>query len=356
MFRKVLSSMKTYERHLSAVAMIAGFAWDNVFFGRVDLWQTQAVFAVYAAICFISIPLLHALAARGPLPRWSVLLPLSTQFALGGFWSGFVIFYGRSADIGASWPFLLALVLVLLGSEYFHQYHERLVFTAVLFFFALYSYAIFAVPLLTGTVSVSTFVISTLVAILGFGLFTIVLRVVARERFLADIWRIRVGAAMTLAVFLLAYAANILPPLPLSEVAGGVYHSVWRVPGAYLASEEPQPWRVTYLGFAPTLHLLLGDSVSAYSSIFAPAALSTSIVHEWQWYDAAAKRWITKAVITYPISGGRDGGYRGYSTIAVRQEGKWRVNIETSDGRLIDRLPFTVVASAPPPLSAVTLK
>jgi hypothetical protein len=350
--------MKTHERHLSAAAMVAGFVADNLFFDRIDLWQTQAVFAAYAAVCFIAIPLLHGLESRAkPLPRWSILLPLATQFALGGFWSGFVIFYGRSADLGASWPFLLFLVLVLVGSEYFHQYHARLVFTSVLFFFALYSYAIFALPVYTGTMGTGTFLASTAVAIALFALFTIFLRSVARERFLADIWRIRVGAAAVFAFVFISYFTNILPPLPLSVESAGIYHSVWRVPGAYLALTEPEPWQVRYLGLAPTLHVEQGDSISAYSSVFAPTALTTRIVHRWWWYDAQKEQWVQKAEIGYSIAGGRDGGYRGYSTILANVPGKWRVSIETADGRRIVGLPFTVEqVDTPPALETITLK
>lgn len=349
--------MKTHERHLSAAAMLAGFIADNLLFKRVDLLQTQLVFLAYTAICFISIPVLHSLASRGPLPRWSVIFPIATQFALGGFWSGFVIFYGRSADLGASWPFLLFLVLILLGSEYFHQYHARLVFTSVLFFFALYSYAIFAVPVFTHTLGTGTFILSTLAAILVFACFTIILRRVARERFYSDVWRIRLGAGIVLGVFILSYATNVLPPLPLSAEAAGVYHLVWHVPGQYLATEEPQSWTVRYLGAAPTLHVARGDSVSAYSAVFAPTALSTRIVHEWQWYDPSAKQWETRATVAYAIVGGADDGYRGYSTIAIQEMGSWRVNIKTDDGRLIARLPFSaVLATTTPDTQAVTLQ
>lgn len=343
MFTAFFARVRKYERHLSALAMLAGFIVDNLFFKRVDLWETQVVFAVYAAICFISIPLLHWLQSRpSPAPRISLLLPLATQFALGGFWSGFVIFYGRSADLSVSWPFLLFLVLVFLGSEYFSQYHARLVFTSVLFFFALYSYAIFAVPVYTGTIGAGTFFISTLVAIGVFALFTRLLRAVARERFLEDIFRIRFGAAAVLLLVAVSYITNILPPLPLSAEAVGIYHSVWRVPGAYMATGEPQPWQVRYFGFSPTLHLVPGDSVSAYSSVFAPTALATTIVHRWEWYDPEQKEWVDKANIAYPITGGRDGGYRGYSTIFAGTEGKWRVNVETIDGRRIARLSFYI--------------
>ncbi|MDO8593306.1 MAG: DUF2914 domain-containing protein [bacterium] len=355
--------MKKYERHLSALAMVAGFIADNLFFTRVDLWQTQLLFASYAAACFIAIPLLHFIESRAsriraPFPRWRLILPLITQFALGGFWSAFIIFYGRSADLGASWPFLLFVLLIFLGSEYFHQYHSRLVFTSVLFFFALYSCAIFIVPVYTGTLGTLTFLWSGLIAVCLFALFTILLRILARERFLSDVWRIRVGALLVLVVMNVFYFTNVLPPLPLSAEAAGIYHAVWRVPGAYLAtSETGQSWQVRYLGFAPTLQVSAGESLSAYSSVFAPTVLTTTIVHRWQWYDPARKAWITRSTIAYPITGGRDGGYRGYSAVPILDTGKWRVSIETLDGRRIARLPFTVaLTTLTPPVETITLK
>lgn len=360
MFKSLFVWMQAHERLLSAIAMLAGFVADSLLFGRVDLWQTHLVFAAYAAICFTAIPLLHWLESRPSpgvaRPRARILLTLAIQFALGGFWSGFVVFYGRSADLGASWPFLLLLLLVFLGSEYYHRYHDRLVFTSVLFFFALYSYAIFAVPVYTGSIGVATFLLSGVAAIALFALFTALLRVVARERFLADLFRVRVWAAVVLILMNIAYFTNILPPLPLSAEAAGVYHSVWRVPSAYKALSEAQSWPVRYLGFSPTLHLPKGESLYAYSSVFAPTALTATIVHRWQWYDPALKQWVTRAAIAYPIVGGRDGGYRGYSSVLITSAGEWRVNIETADGRRIARLPFTVeITAALPPVTTVTL-
>jgi len=360
MYQKIFARVQKYERHLSALAMVAGFVADNLLFERVDLWQTQSVFAGYTVICFISISLLHwieARTARGrPRPRWRLLLPIATQFALGGFWSGFVIFYGRSADLGASWPFLIFLFLILLGSEYFSRYHERLVFTIVLFFFALYSYAIFALPIYTGTLGVWTFIGSSIVAVCIFTLFTFLLKILSRERFLADIQHIRLGALGVLIVLNVFYFTNILPPLPLSASAAGVYHSVARVSGEYLAKSESKPWKVRYLGFAPTLHITRGEPIYAYSSVFAPTALTTNIVHRWQWYDPLKKKWITKAIIAYSIFGGRDNGYRGYSTVGMNEIGKWRVDVETIDGRRITRLPFTVaIVATPLPEEAITL-
>lgn len=364
MLRVIVILVQKYERHLSALAMVAGFASDSVFFSRIDLSQTQALFALYAAVCFVSIPSLHSLetrrAARGAaLPAWRFIFPLATQFALGGFWSAFVIFYWRSAVFGASWPFMVIVLLIFIGNEYFYRYHERLVFTSVLFFFALYSYMIFEVPVYTGAMGTWTFLLSGLVAVGIFALFTMLLRIVARERFLADVRRIRVGAFAILVLMNVFYFTNILPPLPLSATAAGVYHAVWRAPGAYLAVSETasESWMARYLGFVPTIHVVLGESVSAYSSVFAPTSLATTVVHRWERYDEAAGQWVQKATIAYPIIGGRDGGYRGYSDMPISEMGKWRVSVETSDGRVIARLPFIVEFSAtPPPTETITLQ
>ncbi len=361
MVRKLFALLSRYERHLSAAAMVGGFVLDNLYFGRIDVWRTQMLFAIYTGVCVVSMLALHAIetrAARGKArPRWRPLLPIATQFALGGFWSGFVIFYGRSAVFSASWPFMLVLLAIFLANEYFSKYHERLVFTSILFFFALYSYAVFAVPIYTGKLGALSFIESGAVAVAAFALFALLLRLVGKDRFKADLRRIRTGAIIVLLVFNISYFTNILPPLPLAAKAAGVYHGVWRVPGAYLASTEDQSWEVRYLGLAPTLHVVSGESLYAYTSVFAPTTLTTTIVHRWQWYDPVAKKWITKAAVTYPIVGGRDGGYKGYSAALVTVEGSWRVDVETDDGRLIARLPFTVVQSQLPPVeTTITLE
>ena len=359
MLRRFFALVQKYERHLAVVAMLSGFIVDQIFFGRIDLWQTQALFAAYTAICFISILLLHWIEERSlrgiPRPRWRSIVPIFTQFALGGFWSAFVFFYGHSATLPASWPFLLLILAILIGNEYFAKYHDRLVFTSVLFFFALYSYAIFEVPIIVGSISTWIFILSGLAAIAVFAVFTILLRILGRNRFKKDVWRIRSGAFMVLAVMNLFYFTNVLPPLPLAAKAAGIYHAVWRVPGDYLATTESESWEVRYLGFTPTLHVVAGESLYAYSSVFAPTKLTATIVHRWQWYDPMAKQWVTKASISYPILGGRDGGYRGYSAVLMNTVGSWRVDVQTADGRIIARLPVTVVRAALPPLETTVI-
>jgi len=351
--------MNKYERHLSAAAMVAGFIVDQIFFGRVDLARTQALFIAYIVICVVSIALLHRIETRTSQgyerPRWRPVVPFVTQFTLGGFWSGFVFFYGRAAVLGVSWPYLALLVAILLGNEIFKKYHERLIFTNVLFFFALFSYAIFAVPVYTGSIGVWNFLFSGIVAAVLFVLFQFLLYALGKSRYKSAMRPITTGAVIVYLLINFFYFTGILPPLPLSLKTGGIYESVVHTGTTYTALREHESFLVDLGLKDPTLHIPLGSSLYAYGAVFAPIALTTTITHRWQWYDPKAGEWVTEAAVAYPIEGGRDGGYLGYSAKSIAMAGKWRVDIETIDGRLIGRLGFSVVAASSTPAESTSI-
>jgi len=345
-----------YERSLSAFGMVAGYASDNYFFRRIDLPNTQIIFIAYVAVAAISIALLHAMVSRAVQdvepPRWRSYIPMATQFALGGLWSAFLVFYSRSAVLTASWRFLLVLAGILIGNEVFKKYHSRLVFTAVLFFFAFLSYAIVTVPIYTRTIGTLTFVLSGIFAILVFLIFLRVLAGLGREQWLAARWQIAAGALAVYAVVNLFYFTGILPPLPLALARAGVYHVVVKTADVYTAVGEDEPW-YTRFGIAPVMHVEPGGALYLYSAVFAPIALSTNIVHRWQRYDPVKKTWVTVSRVIFPIRGGRDGGYRGYTIKRNIAPGDWRVDIDTLDGHIIGRVRFEVeqVPAKPPPLA-----
>ena len=348
-FSGLIAALKKYERHISAISMIAGFASDNYFFGRVDHPATQFVLFAYIWAAIGGIVLVHFMETRaapdGPLRKFHPLVVAAPQFAFGGLWSAFLIFYGRSAVFSASWPFLIVMAGVLIGNEVFKKYHSRLVFTCTLLFFALFSYTIFVVPMFTGTMGQRVFLLSGAIATGAFALIIAALTVIGPERMMKSWKGIAAGAAGVLVVLNASYFTNILPPLPLALTNAGVYHSVARDGDVYRAVGETRPLltRISLPGLAPVIHVNPGDSLSVYSAVFAPIMLQTKILHRWQHYDDAAKEWRTQAVVSYPITGGRDGGYRGYSVKSLPAKGDWRVNIETADGRIVGRVAFTVV-------------
>ena len=129
--------------------------------------------------------------------------------------------------------------------------------------------------------------------------------------------------------------------MPLSLREAGVYHSIERGGNGYVMMTEKESW---YDRFVPgqVMHVQAKNRVFVYSAIFAPLKLKTTIVHQWQYYDAAQKKWLNKDRLLFPLSGGRDEGYRGYSLKSNLAPGTWRVRMETERGQVMGRIEFTV--------------
>jgi hypothetical protein len=346
----LISALKAHERHLSAIAMVVGFVVDNFAFGRVDHPATQVVLASYIVTAALSIILLHYFEERAEQQqrqfRWSAMLSAVTQFAFGGLWSAFLIFYSRSAVVATSWPFLLILFGIFVGNEVFRDYRSKLVLTAVLFFFALFSYATFVVPIFEGSVDTRTFLLSGCASVVVFAAFLMVLALLARSRIGRDIGKIIAGAAAIFVSLNAFYYMNVLPPLPLALANADVFLSKQEVDRNYKGEPTFQPW-YRKLDGPKSYHVEQGQPLYAYSAVYAPVHLDAQIVHEWEWYDDSTSKWVTQTVIAFPIAGGRENGYRGYSFKTNLRPGSWRVDVETKDGRAMGRVNFSIQTGKP---------
>src|ERR1700678_1933338 len=107
-FEQTVSWARAHERHLSALSLAGGFAFDSYTFGRIDRPLTQLVFIIYLVVAAASIAVLHSLESRPddrkPTDSDRAILIDVAQFALGCLLSGFCVFYIRSASITSSWP------------------------------------------------------------------------------------------------------------------------------------------------------------------------------------------------------------------------------------------------------------
>ena len=226
---------RTYERHLSALAMAGGFAFDSYAFGRIDRPMTQAVFILYLVVAGACIAILHRRESRADTsnPRFQTVLVAATQFALGALLSGFCVFYIRSASLGASWPFLLFMAAIFIGNEYFRAYASRLVFAALLFFFALYSYAILLVPVVLARIGAQSFLISGGLAVLAFFFYMRAIAWLGRDRYKNARNQIAAGMVMITALINAFYFLKVFPPLPLVLTDAGIFHSAKRAGSDY---------------------------------------------------------------------------------------------------------------------------
>jgi len=274
------------------------------------------------------------------------LLIILIQFSFGGLFSAFMVFYFRSATLATSWPFLLLLAVVFAFNELFKNHYIRLTFQISVFFIALFSFAIYSVPVLVHRIGDDIFILSGVLSLVVISLFVFFIKITTREKFKESrtplIYSI-IGIFITINVL---YFTNLIPPIPISLKESGVYHALAKnADGNYDVQYESQTLvqKVTdFFDLYQTHHQVPGEPVYVYSAIFSPTKLNVNIQHQWQYYSASKKDWITVENINLPIVGGRDGGYRTYSSRSSFTKGHWRVNIKTTRGQLIGRIKFDI--------------
>jgi hypothetical protein len=347
-FNSVLAWARKYERHISGIAFVLGFIGDLFTFAYLDLSLANLAFIAYLIIAGVATFLSHIVSSRFSETDalWrrvtSALAPFVVNFTTGSLLSGTLIFYTKSATLSVSWPFIVLLALVFIGNEVFRDYRAHLAFQTVLFFFSLYAYSIFALPLVIGRIGPTVFLESTAAAVAAFALFLFLLALAGWQRFKQTFLRILGGSLFVLAVLVGSYFTSLIPPIPLTLRDSGIYHEVQHTNGDYtLSAEATRPWWQFYEPVV--IHHVPGTPLYAFSSVFAPGGFSASVIHEWDRYDTTQKKWIPESTVAFPLAGGRSGGYRGYSEITNATAGQWRVSIETISGQVIGRINFTVV-------------
>jgi hypothetical protein len=327
-----------YRHLLPSVLLLGGFILDVVTFRTLKPSVTFALLGAYAFAAAMGILLGER--AAGPLRK---VVPMVVQFAFGALLSSSLLFYWFGGTVAASWPVMLAVVVLMVSNETFRDAFLRPTVQFGVFGFVFFSYCTLLFPYLLRSVNAGVF-------ILGGAAATVVSLLLAeaiartdksRRPLLRQLRRIAVG---TYAVFTVLYFLNIIPPIPLSIRDAGIYHDVTVRDGEYLLQSEPESllqklWPGQRIGLEHD-----GDGrIYAYTAIFAPTNLSTVIVHRWQRYDVVAKHWVDAGSSSYTTRGGRTEGYRGYSYRTINGVGRWRVLIETERGQELGRLNFTVI-------------
>jgi hypothetical protein len=343
-----------YERYISPLSLLVGFTLDAFIIRQVDLALSSVVLIGYLFTAALGIALINLVETgklRHPLfLSVAPFIPVVVQFGFGGLFSGFVILYSRSAAISVSWIFVVLLAILMVGNERFRKFYTRFPFQIGVLFFGIFSFSIFYIPFVTKVIGPWMFVVSGAASV---GIIALYLYIYSR--YLPSLVRetrtatARVIAGIFFSITIL-YFLGAIPPLPLALRDVGVLHSIKKTGDTYTVSYEPLSWYQLYFRYNQVFHRAPLEPVYVYTAIFAPAGISTDITHEWQRYDTEGEVWNVESVVTFPINGGREGGYRGYSRKVDVKPGAWRVNVLTSYGQLIGRVVFQVesVEKTPP--------
>lgn len=335
-----------YERYVSPATLLGAFIIDTFAFRRVDLLLSNLLLFGYLTIVAGSIILYHLIQSgrvQGTFFLTALpFIPVAMQFGFGGLFSAFVILYSQSAAYALSWIFVGVLAVLLVGNERFRKLYTGFVFQSSVFFVTLLSFLIFFLPVVSGKIGMTVFLVSEGLGIALMFAFVRAFSAFAPEVYRESRLRLLQSTASIFLIFNLLYFTNAIPPLPLALKDVAVAHSVKRVSGEYHLQAEPLQWYQRYLRYNTIFHKVPGETVYVFTSVFAPTRLTTTITHEWQFYEPALKEWLTTSEVSFPIQGGRDGGYRGYTLEDVTVPGDWRVNVRTGDGRLIGRISFAI--------------
>lgn len=353
LFTQVSHWYSRFERPISSLSLIGGFVFDALTLKQVGMfWENiwVIVHLVVVALCIILINRdTHTPEEERDPEKLHFWLLNILQFVFGGLLSTFLVFYFRSGSFFVSWPFLLVLALAFLANERLKHHYARVSFQISFFFLSLFSFAIFLVPVLFHQIGLGMFLISGAVSLGLLALFLLVLKTLATNSFLESKKILTASITTIFLVFNFLYILNLMPPIPLSLKDGGIYHSITKnSDGAYTVEHEQNSWK-SYFSLYDNFHTLSPDTAYAYSAVFSPTALDTEIIHEWQKYDESVNNWVTMGTVNLAVIGGREGGFRTYSTKTNPESGKWRVNVKTPRGQIIGRIYFNVIPAGTEP-------
>ena len=348
------------ERKIAIWAFVAGFVFDIFTFERVDSWFAIGQQVLYLAV--ITAALAQMLLEDGK-PRTGIdrmFAPLRwyfqyrtaiVHFFFGSLLNLYTIYFFKSSSLLVSSAFLAVLVLLLAANEWKRFKALGLAFKFALLSLCYLSFFAHVVPVFAGSIGVTVFLLSILIGclpliVVGWGI-----RAYAPDFFPQTRKQIAVPLGLVLVGFLAFYLFRLIPPVPLSLPFIGVYHSVERARDSYRLSHERPYWRVWHNG-DQWFYAQPGDKVYVFFRIFSPTRFADQVQVRW-YLNEASRGWMLQDTIPINILGGRERGFRGYGVKANYQPGRWKVQVETTDGREIGRIYFRLEAVPAAPRSFV---
>jgi len=349
LLERVKQASKTASSYLPAVFFFAGFVWDALTIGRNVAATDLIIFAGYllaAALILFCISRPNFISpneaqdevqdtAKVPTRLYAIVtsrLPyFLLQFLFGSLLSALFILYFKSSSHWLAWLMSLLLAGLLIANEFLENQYRRYTISWALFGLCAMLLFNFALPFLLGSVLSIWFYLSTLLgAILAYWLY------IETPNHLGNIWPVPVIAGL----LMLAYAADMIPPVPLVKRDIAMAYAIEKVDGKYQLSQAKSPlwkfWRKT----SDDLEITNGQRIYCFSTIFAPAGLKTKLFHDWQLHTKNG--WVLQSRASFIVSGGRYNGFRGYTYKSNPVAGDWRVIIKTENEKTIAVHNFSV--------------
>lgn len=340
------------------IFFFGGFVWDALTIGRNVVASDLAIFAGYLLIAAIilytisrpSYILANSIQQLEKLPAWLPNLFKTAikstykrlhypnlpyfllQFIYGNLLSALFILYFKSANHWLAWLMALILGVILVANEYLEDEYKQFTLSWALFGFCAMLLFNFALPFLIGSIHALWFYLSTLLGA-GFA-YWLYKKTPQHLGSITPVWVIS-------AALMLAYAVDMIPPVPLVKREIAVGYALNKIDGNYQLTQQAAPWWIFWRDTSNDLEVTAGQRVVCFSSVFAPRGLKTRLYHRWQYHDDT-NGWQTRSLASFSLSGGRANGFRGYTYKQGLQAGDWKVSVETENEKTIAVISFHV--------------
>ncbi len=346
------------QRHAKAeiaVFFAAGFLFDILTLSRIDDVATLVQQGLYLVLlgAFMIMDERYRAGLAAP-PRWLAQVwrfsPEVIHFLFGSLLSSFTLFYLKSSSGFSSILFMSILGALLVANELPRVRERGPVVRFALLSLCLTSYGALLLPVVLGFIRKWMFltVVVLACAVIGW-----CVRALFRWTGEAPSVRRRVAApALGMqAILVVAYFTGAIPPVPLSVQFIGIYHEVVP-PGAQAATEgggrtyelrHQRPWWKVWHNGDQDFSARPGDIVYCFARVFAPRGFRDAIYVRWLWQGRDGG-WLDRGRARLGILGGRGDGFGTFATKKNYQPGRWRVEIETDDGRDIGIIHFDLVS------------
>ncbi len=333
-----------YETHLMVAFFLSGFLFDLFTLSDPDDFIAVAQQIVYLSIIgyFLYLEMLHVSDKLRIHPKVAKLWEyrqLLVHFLFGSLLSIYSIFFFKSSSLLSSFAFIIVLSAILIANELSRIQNAGQWLKFGMFVLCLNAFFSMMFPTILGFIGLVPFTMTVIASSLCmFALYKKIRKKEVDKGYIQK--QFLTPAIVVQAAFVVFYFAGWIPPVPLSAKAMGIYHNVEKKDGKYLLYHQKPFWKFWASG-DQTFYARYGDQIYFFSNIYSPARFSDQVNIRWM-HDDPKNGWTTWDVIPMKIFGGREDGFRGFTYKSKYTEGNWRVQIETTDGREIGRIYFTV--------------
>ena len=321
-----------------------GFVFDALMLSRIDEPHMLVQQGAYLLLCGALLAFSQRLELKGLEPPKFLRKPWHyvdhvIHFMLGTLLNAYTIFYFQSASGFTAFGFVVVIVILLALNELPRFQKLGPVVLYALYSICLTSYFAYLFPVLFGHIRPWMFYVAVAAALVPLTLHVFLLFRWSRS-FSHVARRAALPAFGVQLAFVLLYALRIAPPVPLAVKQIGIYHDVQRESDGRHLFEQKRGWKFWQKGDQDYLERP-GDKVYCFARIFAPARFHDRIDIVW-FHDDPRRGWIQYHRLPLSVSASNSRGFATDAYLTHPPTGKWRVEIQSEDGRTMGLLHFRV--------------